>query len=156
MRTLRSADLATGVFMTLLGIVTLSQSCQIKGQAGERLSPATLPILIGFMILAAGIMQFYAGWRYKGEEKIIAWPDDFGRKRVLISIGLMIVYLALLEPLGFVLSTLVFITAGVWYLGKYHWWVAPLTGLLSALVVLLVFIDFLGLSFPLGPLELLF
>ena len=154
MRTMKAADLATGVFITLLGVVTLAASLQIKGQAGERLSPATLPILVGCMILAAGILQTQAAWRYKGDEKIVAWPGSFGRKRVLINIGLMAVYEALLEPLGFVLSTLIYITAGVWYLGKYRWWTPPLTGLLSAVVVLLVFIDFLGLSFPLGPLEL--
>lgn len=156
MRTLKSADLATGAFVAILGIVTLVASVQIKGQASERLSPATLPILIGCMLLAVGATQLVTAWRYAGEERIIAWPNARGRRRVLINIGLMVAFLALLEPLGFPLATLIYITAGVWYLGGYRWWVPPTTGLLSALIVLFVFIDFLGLSFPIGPLELLF
>ncbi|HEX9017468.1 MAG TPA: tripartite tricarboxylate transporter TctB family protein [Chloroflexota bacterium] len=156
MRTLKAADLTVGVFMTLLAILTLSQAVQIKAQAGDRLSPATMPIVVGCMILAAGIAQVVVAWRYNGEEKIVAWPDRVGGRRVLINIGIMIVYLALLEPLGFPLATLVYITAGTFYLGRYRWWVAPLTGLLSSLTVLLVFIDFLGLSFPIGPLDLFF
>ena len=156
MRTFKAADLATGVFLILLGIVALAAATQIQGQAGERLSPATMPILVGFMILAAGLGQTVIAWRYKGEEKPIAWPDRPGRRRVLIMIGIMIVYMALLEPLGFPLATLIYITAGTWFLGRYRWWVAPLCGVLSALTVLFVFNDFLGLSFPLGPLELFF
>lgn len=156
MRTLKAADLATGVFLILLGIVALAAATQIQGQAGERLSPATMPILVGCMILAAGLGQIVVAWRYSGEGRLIAWPDPLGRRRVLIMIGIMIVYLALLEPLGFPLATLIYITAGTWFLGKYRWWVAPLCGILSALTVLFVFNEFLGLSFPLGPLDLLF
>ena len=156
MRTLRAADMATGIFMVLLGVVALVAATHIQGQAGERLSPATMPILVGCMILAAGLGQTVQAWRYNGEEKLIAWPDQLGKRRVLTMIGIMIVYMALLEPLGFPLASLIFITAGTWYLGRYRWWVAPLCGILGALTVLFVFNDFLGLSFPLGPLELLF
>ncbi len=155
-RTLRAADLATGAFMTILGILTLVASFQIVGTAGERLHPRTLPVIIGWMIVAAGIGLLVSGWRYRGEPRIIDWPDPQGKRRVLTMILFMIVYMALLEPLGFPLATLVFITAGTWHLGRYRWWVAPLTGVLSALTVLFVFIDFLGLSFPLGLLELIF
>ncbi|MCL4533817.1 MAG: tripartite tricarboxylate transporter TctB family protein [Bacteroidetes bacterium] len=155
-RTLRSADLATGAFMTILGILTLIASFQIAGNAGERVHPRTLPIIVGWMILAAGVTLFVNGWRYRGQPKILDWPDAQGSRRVLFSILLMIVFLALLEPLGFPLSTLIFITAGTWYLGRYRWWVPPLCGALSALTVLVVFIDFLELSFPLGLLELFF
>jgi putative tricarboxylic transport membrane protein len=156
MRTLRAADLVTGILMAFLGIVTLAAATKIQAQAGDRLSPATMPILVGCMLLAAGIGQIVIAWRFDGEEKVIAWPDSSGRRRVLISIGFMIVYLALLEPLGFPLATLIYITAGIWYLGRYRWWVPPLCGLLCALTVLFVFNDLLGLSFPLGPLDLFF
>ncbi len=155
-RTLRAADLAAGGFLAVLGILTLIASFQIAGTAGERLHPRTLPVILGWMILAAGVALFVNGWRYRGEEKVIDWPDAKGKRRVLISILCMIVYMALLEPLGFPLATLLFIALLTRYLGHYRVWAAALCGLGSALVVLLLFIDFLGLSFPLGLLELLF
>ncbi len=155
-RTLRSADLATGAFMTILGILTLFASFQIAGNAGERVHPRTLPIIVGWMILAGGLTLFVGGWRYHGPPRFLEWPDTQGSRRVLVTIALMILYLALTEPLGFPLATLLFITVGTWYLGNYRWWVPPLCGLLSAITVLSVFMDFLELSFPLGLLELLF
>ena len=61
----------------------------------------------------------------------------------------------LLEPVGLPLGTLFFVSFLVWYLGRYRFWLAALCGLATALVVLLVFIVFLGLTFPIGPLEYL-
>lgn len=155
-RTLRAADMAAGGFLTALGILTLIASFQIAGTAGERLHPRTLPVILGWMILAGGIALFVNGWRYRGEEKPIDWPSDTGGRRVWISILCIVIYMALLAPLGFPLATMVFITLLTWYLGRYRLWAAALCGLASAMVVLFLFIDFLGLSFPLGPLELLF
>jgi putative tricarboxylic transport membrane protein len=155
-RTLRSADLATGIFMIVLAILTLMASFQIEGTAGERVHPRTLPVILGWMVLAGGVALFVNAWRYQGQPKAIDWPDAQGGRRVLITIALMVVYLALLEPLGFPVATLLFITAGTWFLGRYRWWVGPLCGLVSALVVLFVFMDFLELSLPLGLLEFIF
>ncbi|MGE5620425.1 MAG: tripartite tricarboxylate transporter TctB family protein [Sphingomonadaceae bacterium] len=155
-RTMRAADIAAGGFLTALGIVALMASFQIAGTAGERLHPRTLPIILSWMILAGGIALFVNGLRYRGEEKPIDWPSAKGRRRVLISILFIIVYMALLDPLGFPLATMMFITLLTRFLGRYRVWAAALCGLASGLVVLLLFIDLLGLSFPLGPLELLF
>ncbi len=155
-RTLRAADIAAGGFLAALGILTLIASFQIAGTAGERLHPRTLPVILGWMILAGGMALFINGLRYHGEEKPIDWPSATGRRRVWISILCIILYMALLDPLGFPLATMVFITLLTWYLGRYRVWAAALCGLASGLVVLFLFIDLLSLSFPLGPLELLF
>ncbi|MGI5835526.1 MAG: tripartite tricarboxylate transporter TctB family protein [Chloroflexota bacterium] len=155
MRTLRSADLATGLFLSGLAILTLLASMQIAGTAGERVHPRTLPVLLGWMILAGGIGLTVTGWRYRGEPKLIAWPDRDGTRRVLITLAGLVVYMATLESLGFPLSSLVFISFMVWYLGRYRLWAAILCGLASAAAILFLFIMFLGLTFPLGLLELL-
>lgn len=155
MRTLRSADLATGISLSALAIITLLASTQIAGTAGERLHPRTLPVILGWMILAGGILLAWNGWRYRGEPKPVGWPDREGVSRVLITLASLVVYLATLESLGFPLSSLLFISFLVWYLGRYRPWIAILCGLASAAAILFLFIMFLGLTFPLGLLELL-
>lgn len=155
MRTLRSADKATGIFLAILGLATLVASMQIAGIEGDRMHPRTLPILLGWMVLAAGLAMAIGARRYRGQEKLIDWPDSGGKRRVLVTLVTMMVYLALLEPLGFPLSTLLFISFLVWYLGRYRLRWAVLCGVATAAVVLFLFIMFLGLTFPLGPLELL-
>lgn len=155
-KSLRAADLATGIFLAAFSTVMLLASIQIAGTAGERLHPRILPVIVSTMLLIGGLGLAIAGWRSRGEPKPIDWPDAFGKRRVLIVIASMVVYLALLDPMGFPLATLLFITWQTWYLGRYRWWANLLCGLTSALVVLFLFVDFLGLSFPIGPLELLF
>lgn len=155
MRTLRAADLATGVFLTALAILALIASMQITGSAGERLHSRTVPVILSWMLLGGGIALTVGGWRYRGEPRRIDWPDSRGKRRILVTMAALIMYLALLEPVGLPLGTLFFVSFLVWYLGRYRFWLAALCGLATALVVLLVFIVFLGLTFPIGPLEYL-
>jgi hypothetical protein len=64
-------------------------------------------------------------------------------------------YAALIEPLGFPLITTLFVTALAWYLGDYRPWAMLLLGAASGVIVYYVFMEFLGLNFPLGLLEYL-
>jgi len=71
---------------------------------------------------------------------------------VLVSLAL---YIALMNPLGMPISTALYIAFSVWYLrrGRHRVLVAVITGVISGVVVLYLFIHFLELSFPVGPLQ---
>jgi hypothetical protein len=56
-----------------------------------------------------------------------------------------------MTPLGLPLSTFLYISFLVWYLGRYHILYALLIGFLSGLISYLLFIYLLELSFPVGP-----
>ena len=151
MRTQRSADIAGGCFLALLGLVTLLAASQITGGLEERLPPRTLPYTVGVIILISGALLAIRSWRFRGEDPVIKWPDRRGTIRVLITLVSLGIYLALMEPLGLPLSTFLYVSFTVWYLGKYRIWYPLLIGFLSGSISYLVFIYLLELSFPPGP-----
>ena len=151
MRTQRSADIAGGCFLAFLGLATLVASSRITGGLEERLPPRTLPYTVGVIILVCGALLAIRSLRFHGEDPVIKWPDRRGTIRVLITLVSVGIYLALMEPLGLPLSTFLYVSFTVWYLGKYRRWYPLLIGFLSGIISYLVFIYLLELSFPVGP-----
>jgi putative tricarboxylic transport membrane protein len=154
MRTQKSADVESGFFLALLGVVVLIAASQITGGMEERLPPRTLPYILGVTLLAASIMLIIKSWRFKGENPAIKWPDRKGFIRVIVNLLALAVYIALIDPLGMPIATTLYIAFTVWYLwlGRHRIFYGVLSGLLSGAVVWWLFIHFLELSFPLGPL----
>jgi len=156
MQTLKSADLATGSLLTLLGLATLLASRGIKGMAGQSLDPRTLPSLVGWglLVIGAGIVLLAA--RYRGDPVPVQWPDRQGLRRIGVAFVSLVLYMGLMGPLGFPIATTLFVAGLTWHLGHYRYWASLFLGLVTGLVVHFVFIEFLGLGFPLGLLELLY
>jgi len=151
LRTQRSADIAGGCFLVFLGLFTLFAASMITGGLDERLPPRTLPYTVGVIILVSGALLAIRSWRFHGEDPVIKWPDRRGTIRVLITLITLGIYLALLDPLGLPLSTFLYVSFTVWYLGKYRIWYPLLIGFLSGAISYLVFVYLLELSFPAGP-----
>jgi hypothetical protein len=154
MRTQKSADIGSGFFLALFGLVVLFASTRITGGMEERLPPRTLPYIMGFTILISGILLVIKSWRFRGDNPAIKWPDRIGFKRVIVNLVSLAIYIALIDPLGMPIATTLYISFTVWYLwlGKHRIFYGVLTGLISGAVVWWLFIHFLELSFPLGPL----
>jgi hypothetical protein len=152
LKTQRSADIAGGYFLVLLGLATIIAASKITGGLEERLPPRTLPYVVGTIILISGGLLTFRSWRFRGEDPVIKWPNWRGTIRVVIVIITLGAYLALMDPLGLPLSTFLYVTFTVWYLGKYRLWYPLLIGFLSGAISYLVFIYLLELSFPVGPL----
>ncbi|WP_219818930.1 tripartite tricarboxylate transporter TctB family protein [Streptomyces sp. SM11] len=68
---------------------------------------------------------------------------------LLVAIAL---YVALFEPLGFVLATTLFVVATAWYLGFARLWVNVLVGAGVALALYLAMSEGLDVALPTGPL----
>ena len=151
LRTQRSADIWGGCFLAFVGLVTIFAATKITGGMEERLPPRTLPYVVGVIILISGVLLAIRSWRLHGQDPVIKWPDWSGTIRVLITIVSLGLYLALMDPLGLPLSTFLYVSFSVWYLGKYRLWYPLLIGFLSAVFSYMVFIYLLELSFPVGP-----
>ncbi len=155
LRTQKSADIAGGCFLSLLGLVTLLAATEIKGELEERLPPRTLPYILGATVLIAGVALAFKAWRSTFEGPAIRWPNRAGAKRILVVLVSLALYIALMNPLGMPISTALYVAFSVWYLrrGRHRVLVAVITGVISGVVVLYLFIHFLELSFPVGPLQ---
>jgi hypothetical protein len=151
LKTQRSADIASGGFLAFLGLVTLFAATKIKGGLEERLPPRTLPYVIGFIILISGVVLAIRSWRFRGEDPVIKWPARPGTLRILVTLVSLLIYIALMAPIGLPLSSFLFVSFLVWYLGRYRILYAVLIGFLSGFISYLLFIYLLELSFPVGP-----
>ncbi len=152
MKTQRTADIAGGIFLAVLGLVAVLAALKIRAAAEVRLHPGTLPYSLGWTLVGAGLILAVQAWRFRGADRPIRWPDAAGALRVLVTLGSLTVYLALTVPLGLPLSTFLFMTFLVWYLGRYRVITAVIIGLGSAAAVYFLFIRLLELPFPVGPL----
>lgn len=146
-----SADIVGGCFLAVLGLVTLFAASTIKGGMEERLPPRTLPYVVGAIILISGIILAIKSLRFKGEDPTIQWPDRQGTVRIFITLISLVIYIALMTPLGLPLSTFLYVTFSVWYLGRYSVLYALSVGFASGAISWLLFIYLLELSFPIGP-----
>jgi len=152
MRTQRSADKSSGIFLAILGVVVIVASYGITSPIADRLPPHTLPLILGWTILGTGFLLALRSWRLRSEGAAIAWPNREGVIRVIVNLVSLAVFIALIQPLGMPLATWAYVSFSIWYLDR-RIIRAGIIGFLSGVVVYVVFVRFLELSFPLGPLQ---
>jgi putative tricarboxylic transport membrane protein len=151
-KTQRAGDIASGIFLSLLGVVVVVAALRIKGAPDVRMHPRTLPLILGWTLGIAGGLLALRAWRYHGADRGVDWPDRAGALRVLITLAGLAALLLFLEPLGLPLGTALLVGCLVWYQGGYRLMTAGLLGLATGGTIYLVFIRLLQLSFPAGPL----
>lgn len=150
LKTLRGGDTASGIFLLLLGALTLAASMTIAEGAGGRLHPRTLPITIGALFIIGGAWLIFYARTPQYRDKAIDWPDRAGWRRWGVALVMMFLYAALMQPLGFILTTFIFIVAFIWYFGNFKPWVALAWGFGTVAFIYLLFIRLLQMEFPAG------
>ncbi|MFA4949117.1 MAG: tripartite tricarboxylate transporter TctB family protein [Candidatus Krumholzibacteriia bacterium] len=96
-----TAFLAVGAFF-----VAASRGIS-KSSYGSNVGPAVFPTLLGIILMALSVIVIYAAVTAKGTGKPASGRNY---KRLAALIGATIVYIAIFEPLGYVISTFLFLT----------------------------------------------
>jgi len=149
-KTLRSADMAAGIILAAIGILTLWASTTIVTTMEHRLSPRALPYAVGFLLAACGVGMALKARRFRGPDTPIEWPDGIGTRTILVALVSIGLYNGLMNLLGLPIATFLYIAFSIWFLDRAKWLVALVTGLVCGLASHYVFIGLLGLSFPEG------
>lgn len=141
-------DRIIAVFTTGLGItlLTLAFSFPEPGQP-EDPGTAALPQLIGFALTALGILLLF-----NSEPNVFA-PDKGVRARTALIVIASVSYTLLLTPLGFMLSTLIFMVAGLLVMGIRSPLKLVLVPIAVAIIVYYLFTAALGVYLPSGAIE---
>lgn len=112
----------------------------------ETVGPETFPTMLAVVLMAGSLYLMIK------PDPDAQWPVGKSAFELVISLVVLVVYTLLLEPLGFVIATTLAVGTLSWRMGA-----APrpafLTGLLSAVVVFVLFNYGLSLSLPAGLLE---
>ena len=141
------------VAATLFSLFMLWTSFQISGIAWS--SPGSFPMLCAGIMLVTGAMNVVATARRKLElEPGQSWLQQFVARLAPLTLvlftGLIVAYMLLLEVLGFLLSSYVFLTVSMWVLGSrrlfFNLWVSAV----SLGAIYFVFQTVFSVSMPIG------
>ena len=132
------AFLAGGVHMGL-GPLHSPGAGFFPGAIGAILSLLSLGLLISTLLKAGPLAERHAFWKEKD-----SW------KKVSLVVGSLIFYMALLEVLGYIATTLVFIFFSLKVVGRKSWMVSIAMAVLVALGSYALFKMALGVYLPKG------
>lgn len=102
-------DIIVGLFYTALGGFTIYLAQQLPKSKVMKIGPDFMPMVIGVLIVALALMLLFSSIKnFKANAaKAEAMPADTSDyKRVLASLVLVVIYVNILAPVGFILSTL--------------------------------------------------
>lgn len=149
MTTQRSSDIVSGLFLAAIGAVVVIAALDIKSVFGERLPPRALPISLGAITILTGILLSVRAYLYKGEELVVDWPNREGWVSLIVTFVCLTMYIFLIEILGIAVSSMVFCFVLIYYLDR-RWIRALCVGIVTAVVIQVLFVNILQLSFPGG------
>ena len=102
-------DIIISIFYAALGAVTIYFAQQLPKSRVMKIGPNFMPMVIGILILILALMLLFSSIKnFKANAaKAEAMPADTSDyKRVLASLVLVVIYVNILAPVGFILSTL--------------------------------------------------
>nr|WP_309098894.1 tripartite tricarboxylate transporter TctB family protein [Fredinandcohnia onubensis] len=106
-----------------------------------------IPITLGFILLFLSILLYFQKDNHlQGKTKI---PNSENRV-ILTVLGFVLLFIILLEFLGFILTTAIFIFGNSWFLGYKKWKSNVIVSLAIPLVIYFLFSKFLQISLPQG------
>ena len=153
---MNKAETIAGVAFAALGVFMLVESFKtpylVEGVPG----PAFLPRLIAFGLLSTGIfLAVKAVLPRFALEAPIEWPNARGLARVGLMLGALAVSFLVLDKLGFLITTTLFMLVVLFGLGVRSRLSLASVPLLAAVVLYMVFAVWLRVPLPKGILEFL-
>jgi putative tricarboxylic transport membrane protein len=121
-------------------------------EVGDPMGPQVFPALIGIGLLGSALLLMAETWRkhrHVGAEQ----PDSANRNHQLILIGMVLwtaLYYAAFEPLGYLLSTLIYMFVLLAGFNRGRWWLNAACAVGFTLAAYAVFTRFLQVALPPG------
>lgn len=148
---MNKAETAAGAVCVALGAWMLLESIKLPYFVEGVPGPGFLPLWISFGIIGAGLVLTVKGIRFRWvTAEGITWPEAAGWRRVALMLGALAVSLLLLEMLGFLVTTTLFMAVVVFGLGVRSWRMLASVPLLAAVGLYAIFAVWLRVPLPKG------
>jgi len=112
----------------------------------EGVGPETFPTILALVLVVGSLYLMVK------PDPDAQWPMSKTALELVTSVVVLVIYALLMEPLGFIIATTLAVGTLSWRMGAQPR-MAFVTGLISAVVVFILFNYGLDLSLPAGPLE---
>lgn len=150
-------DLAIGLFFLILSIAIFAASCALPPSLMGGLGSDFMPKILAIATCAISIVQIRTGLHimrnWRGEEAAPAeeYPPEY--RRVLATVGVFALYVFVLKPLGFLISSAAYLFAQMMILApkeKRNVVLFTLIAVICSTVVYFVFRNGLSVMLPAG------
>ncbi|WP_040982504.1 tripartite tricarboxylate transporter TctB family protein [Oceanobacillus jeddahense] len=146
------ARLITPLFFLVLGIIYLIMTFNLtKARVGDENGPLYFPILIGGLLVLFSLIYFIQEWRQRSEKFEELKGLFTGRAPFLIvsTLVLIFIYTFLFERIGFLISTMLFLTGLLFVInGKQAWFKNILIAVIFSIISWYSFSELLNVSLP--------
>jgi putative tricarboxylic transport membrane protein len=138
----------SGLVVTGLGVTACILARSLPAQTGFGLGPAFLPFWTGIVLAACGL------WLCARPtvDPEVSWPTSREFARAASGFVLLLLYALALQPLGYLISTAVFLVVGILLLEPARRPRALVIGIASAAFLFLIFRVWLRIPLPGGVL----
>jgi putative tricarboxylic transport membrane protein len=107
----KTFDRYTGIVFLAIGALCVTESLKISKSAyGSSVGPSTLPMGLGIVMILLSIRLIYETFRYVTHEKQQTKKLDYTRFGIIFAAALLYAYL--IEDLGYVITTFLFLFIG--------------------------------------------
>jgi putative tricarboxylic transport membrane protein len=139
----------SGLVVTGLGVAACILARSLPAQTGFGLGPAFLPFWTGIVLAACGL---WLCARSTADEEV-SWPASRAFARAAFGFVLLLLYALALPPLGYLISTAVFLVIAILLLEPVRPTRALVVGIACAVFLLLIFRVWLRIPLPGGLLD---
>lgn len=144
----RIGNITAAVLLLLVGVTTLVQTVGLDGN-GDASDPGSggYPMLIATVLIALSVLLTLQ--RGGGE----ALPSRFDGLRVIGAVALLLIYVSVMDSLGYVISTVLFLALALLLMGIRTIPLLVVVPVGFSTVLFLMFYNVFGVSLPRGFLE---
>ena len=142
-------DALAGTMFLVIGAFFVIASRKITSSSyGSNVGPAVFPTLLGIILIGLSAIVIYGAITFKGTEKPKSGSNS---RRLAVLIGAIIVYIAIFEPLGYVISTFFFLTFVFQFMERKHLVRSLLISAIFSSVVYMAYVVLLQGNLPPFP-----
>lgn len=148
-------DRAASVVFLALGLLIVVEAQKISQSAyGSQIGPSTFPTALGILLIILSVLLFVETIRHKATYKIVGEKEDVkspNYKQFLIIFVASLLYVILLEKLGYVITTFAFLLVGFQTLERGKWITSIVVAAAFSGFIYYGFVKVLGGSLPAFP-----
>ncbi|MEM1504743.1 tripartite tricarboxylate transporter TctB family protein [Domibacillus sp. 8LH] len=142
----RTFDRYASIIFLLIGVFFITESRKIAATSyGSNVGPDIFPIGLGILLILLSIKLFIEAVKNKQDGRGGEKPDY---KRFFIIFAAAILYIVLLEPLGYVITTFLFLLIGFQVLERGGWLKSIVIAAAFSFGVYYIFVGLLQGSLP--------
>jgi putative tricarboxylic transport membrane protein len=151
----KAKDLFSGLFLFVLGFFLAFGSARLSVWSRFGPSEGFFPLLIAVILMGFSLIIIVKSLNLTQEEKKEKIPDKVEKEiadvfKVSSYIVVIILYGLLLEKVGFLITSILFLFISLKYVEKQGWKMTILVGLASIITSYFLFVHLLGVLLPKG------